>query len=79
MALITKFIERADANAGWRSTVECGYAIRDSGYGRVLHLETYGSEARRIPGKVSQSLQLDREAAWHLRQLIDRAFPDLGR
>ena len=44
----------------------------------LLHLETYGSSSRAIPGKVSQSLQLDRDGARQLRDLIDQAFPDLG-
>jgi hypothetical protein len=79
VALIRKFVHRASAHAGYRSEVECGYAFSSQNGEPLLHLETYGSSSRAIPGKVSQSIQLDREAARELRELIDKAFPDLPR
>jgi len=79
VALIRNFVHRPDAHAGYRSEVDCGYTISAAGPEVVLHLDTYGSSTRAIPGKVSQSLQLDREAASKLRELIDEAFPDLAR
>jgi hypothetical protein len=79
VALVRKFVHRPDAPAGFRSQVECGYRIAHEGSKRLLHLETYGSSGRAIPGKTSQSIQLDREAAKRLRELIDEAFPDLAR
>jgi hypothetical protein len=56
--------------------VECGYAAFDHAGKRYLLLETYGSDDREIPGKVSQSLQLDADSARRLRQVIDESFPD---
>ena len=79
MALIRSFVHRPGSVAGYRSEVECGYRIVNDGAETLLHLETYGSSNRAIPGKISQSLQLDRDAARELRRLIDQAFPDLGR
>jgi hypothetical protein len=55
--------------------VECGYATFEYRGTRYLLLETYGSEEREIPGKVSQSLQLDAESAGRLRRLLDETFP----
>lgn len=78
MALIGGFVERPNASLGWRTEVECGYAIGYHTDGPVLHLETYGSQSRQIPGKVSQSLELDESAARELMQIIRRAFPRLA-
>ena len=79
MALINRFVYKAGAGGGYRSEVECGYAVVAWGDKTLLHLETYGSGTRAIPGKVSQSLQLDRDGARELRAIIDAAFPDLAR
>ena len=77
MALIDRFEERPLAPKKLHSRVLCGYKTVTIGSDRVLQLETYGSAQRAIPGKVSQVLQLDEEAARSLRMIIDRAFPPL--
>ena len=41
---------------------------------KLLQLNTYGSEKRKIPGKLSQTLQLDRESAQELARVITDAF-----
>ena len=76
MALITTF-EPIGAAARGRvhGEVECGWAIFESGGRRYLQLDTYGSQTRAIPGKVSQTLQLDEEGARQLKKLIAQAFP----
>ncbi len=58
--------------------VNCGYCsfIGEDGK-RYLLLETYGSPDRQIPGKVSQSLQLDEGAARELLQIIRQEFPGI--
>src|SRR4051812_19560559 len=63
MALITSFEHRPDAGMNYRSEVRCGYSVGHVGQTKILHLETYGSASRAIPGKVSQSVELDEEAA----------------
>jgi hypothetical protein len=45
---------------------------------RYLQLDTYGSEDRAMPEKVSQSIQFDRQAAATLLKLIRETFPDLA-
>jgi hypothetical protein len=42
-------------------------------------LETYGSNSRAIPGKVSQSIELDEAGAAELMSIIGQAFPGLNR
>jgi len=77
MALIRTFKQRTDANVGYRSEVECGWTAGSVAGRPVLHLETYGSSQRAIPGKVSQSLELDEDAARELLAILRRTFPGL--
>lgn len=77
MALITKFAERRSAKVGWRSEVECGYNVGEHDGRRVLRLETYGSSSRQIPGKVSQSIEIDEDAARELVRILHKAFPSV--
>lgn len=79
MALISGFVPRPGAQGTFRSSVECGWAIREHAGKQYLHLETYGSNDRKIPGKVSQSLQLDESAARELLALLEKTFPSLRR
>ena len=44
---------------------------------QYLQLETFGTRHRQIPGKVSQSLQLNRESAAKLKTLIEKTFPGI--
>lgn len=48
-----------------------------SGDKRYLQLDTYGSEDREFPEKISQSLQFDEEGARSLLQFIREVFPRL--
>lgn len=77
MALIARFEERPLDPRRVHEQVVCGYRATDIGGRRILQLETYGSENRQIPGKISQSLQLDEAAAGELKRILDRAFPRL--
>lgn len=77
MALIRKFTHRPAASTSFRSEVECGWAVGDHQGRRILHLETYGSAARAIPGKTSQSLELDEARAKEMLDIIRAAFPCL--
>jgi hypothetical protein len=68
-------IKQGRRAVGHRTDVECGYAILSEHGHNFLHLETYGSAGRVIPGKVSQTLLIDERAASKLRELLDVAFP----
>lgn len=41
---------------------------------RYFQVDTFGSEDRKIPNKVSQSLQIDRETAIELIEILKREF-----
>ena len=78
MALIKSF-KQIPAFSGrlHRTEVDCGYAVFDHNGHAYLQLDTYGSNDRQIPGKVSQTLQLDAKAARALVTLISTTFPGL--
>lgn len=42
-----------------------------------LQLDTCGSTERKIPGKTSQSIQLDKKSAKELKKIINKVFPEL--
>jgi hypothetical protein len=77
MALIRRFEPRPIEPRRVHDGVICGYSSTNVGGRRILQLETYGSRDRKMPGKVSQSLQLDEAGARELKQILERAFPDL--
>jgi len=58
--------------------VECGYRVVATETGTMLQLDTYGSGERQIPGKVSQSLQLDENLAHQLMKILRQTFPSLA-
>ena len=77
MALINEFQERPLTPTRLHGRVLCGYAAVEVGGQRVLQLETYGSDDRKMPGKVSQVIQLDEASARSLKRIIERTFPEL--
>ena len=76
MALINDFTQLHKERNHVHGVVECGYTIFEQGGTRYLQLDTYGSEERQIPGKTSQSIQLNAHSAAKLRVLIDKTFPE---
>lgn len=77
MALIERFEARPIEPRRVHERVICGYSATEVQGRRILQLETYGSTARVMPGKVSQSIQLDEAAARELKLIIERSFPGL--
>lgn len=77
MALVKRFEARPIEPKRVHDAVVCGYASAVIQGRRILQLETYGSPDREIPGKVSQSLQVDEEGARTLKRILERAFPGL--
>ena len=54
---------------------ECTYSIVHDSLGRkYLQVDTYGSKAREIPGKKSQSIRFAPEAIEQLRGLLSTHF-----
>ncbi len=81
MARITQFekLETMTSNRP-HTKVECGYRVVNTSRDEVLlQLDTYGSDGRQIPGKTSQSVQLDEAAALDLVQIILKTYPQITR
>ena len=79
MALISSFEAVQKARPRAHMPVKCGYcSFIGPGDQRLLLLETYGSEDREFPDKVSQSIQLDKDGAKALMEIIRQEFPTLA-
>ena len=77
MAYITEFFESKSGGSSHHSTCSCGWKIAERDGLKVLQLDTYGSDTRKDQGTVSQSIQVDQEAATELMSLIRHTFPGL--
>jgi hypothetical protein len=75
MALISSFTRIEQDSTRVHGSVECGYRIFENEGRRYLQLDTYGSTDRAIPGKTSQTIQLDESAATELTRIIRAVFP----
>jgi hypothetical protein len=77
MALIEQFDRMNKDTNRVHEPVTCGYTKFEAGGRTYLQLDTYGSSNRQIPGKVSQSIQLDEAGAAALLDVLRRTFPRL--
>lgn len=77
MALIRKFVKVEKDKQRVHESVECGYSVFAGEGETYLQFDTYGSQERQIIGKISQSIQLDRESAAKIIEVIRRTFPGL--
>lgn len=50
------------------------YSVFYDGREKYLQLDTYGKSDREIPGKISQSIQIDKETARYLVSLLQSEF-----
>jgi hypothetical protein len=74
MALVTSMSKITKDRVHVHEEVDCTYLVFHDAGEAYLQLDTYGSTTRAIPGKVSQSVQLNAAGARQLRALIDRTF-----
>ena len=77
MAIVTRFFPVTKDRVGQPKTTECGFSKVEINDTRYLLLETYGAADRASPGKVSQSLHLDRAHAAELKALLEQHFPGI--
>jgi hypothetical protein len=75
MAIVTLFREVVKDRVGRAKPTECGYAFVELDGTEYLLLESYGSSERSKPGKISQSLHLNRQRAAELKALLEQRFP----
>jgi hypothetical protein len=76
MALVTD-IKQIEKTGQPHDPCECSYFVVETKDGnRLLTLETYGRDSRKMPGKISQSIQFGEQGAKRLRELLDQVFPN---
>jgi hypothetical protein len=75
MALIKKFEKLEKQRNSVHDEVECTYTVfTESSGNKFLQIDTYGSTSRQFRGKVSQSIQLNKESAKELMNVITNQF-----
>lgn len=75
MAVVRQIIEGPVATRVHPTETDALVQIVRPVYGAALvQISTFGSDARQSEPKVSQTIQLNEEAALALRKLIERAF-----
>jgi hypothetical protein len=77
VAIVVSFREVVKDRVGRAKTTECGFAMVSLEGTAYLLIESYGATDRDKPGKISQSLHLDRQRAEELKQLLERSFPGI--
>lgn len=74
MALIKRLKERHMERNRVHNDVEATFTIFRDENDVYLQIDTYGSSQRAIPGKVSQSIQFNRQSLQQLREIIESQF-----
>ena len=75
MAIVRRLEHMALEKDTPHTEVDCTYSIVHDDTGRAyLQIDTYGSKARQIPGKKSQSIRFAPEAIDELKALLARSF-----
>jgi hypothetical protein len=75
VAIIREMKLRVLEKESKHTDTECTYSIVHGPDGtKLLQIDTYGSENRRIPGKVSQSIRFTPEALKQLTEIIRNHF-----
>jgi hypothetical protein len=77
MAIVTGFHRVAKDRIGRAKQTQCGFAPIELDGTEYLLIESYGASDRKIPGKISQSLHLDRDRAMELKALLEQRFPGI--
>jgi hypothetical protein len=75
MALVRRLRRIQPGRNGVHDEVECDYFVFREGGETYLQLDTYARGDRDRSGGVKQKIQLNRESALQLRQLLEEHFP----
>ncbi len=79
MALIRELTPISSDRTSVHDGVDCGYRILTApDHARLVQLDTYGSDGRKLAGKASQSIQIDEARAQQLIAIFLEAFPALS-
>jgi len=74
MALVRHFREKRRERYSVHQEIEADYSAFERDGRSFVQIDTYGRSTRQIPGKQSQTLQLDRIGALALYKILKREF-----
>ncbi|MCB1482249.1 MAG: methionyl-tRNA formyltransferase [Rhodobiaceae bacterium] len=74
MALIRKFTKKTMDRNQVHGEITATYSVFHWDDRTLLQIDSYGSKARKIPGKKSQTFQLDEQGASALFQILKKEF-----
>lgn len=74
MAQVNSFERKSMERNVVHGMIEATYTPFEADGEKYLQIDTYGSEARDIPGKKSQSVQLNKQSAVELVAILRREF-----
>ena len=75
MAIVRKLEKVQLERESKHSEVKCTYSVvSDSAGDKFLQIDTYGSAARKMPGKKSQSIRFSPEAIKQLKGVLNDCF-----
>jgi hypothetical protein len=74
MALIRTFEEKVMDRNSIHDEISASYTVFERDDRKFIQIDSYGRDEREIPGKKSQTIQLDREGAAALFQILKREF-----
>lgn len=74
MALIAHFIEQSRERYTTHHPIDATYYVLGDGEAKLLQIDTSGRSDRENPGKLSQTIQLDKSSARALFDIIGKEF-----
>jgi len=74
MARITEFVLSEMQRFQLHDPIKAKIFAHEYDGRKVLQISTYGRESRQEPGKVSQTIQMDEDAARNLFEIMRREF-----
>jgi hypothetical protein len=74
MALIRRFTHQHRERVSLHDEIDATYSSFERDGRILLQIDTYGRNTRQVPGKVSQTIQLDQQGALALYGIIKREF-----
>ena len=74
MAKIKTFTKGERDRYSTHDEIEAEYFSFDRDGRRLFQIDIYGREKRQIPGKTSQTIQLDKDAAQQLISILKKEF-----
>jgi hypothetical protein len=74
MALIRLFDRKHMERNSIHDEISATYTVFERDGRRFIQIDSYGRDEREIPGKKSQTIQLDRDSAQQLYRILKKEF-----